>query len=184
MGTIQDDDHKSPSEGCHPELTSLVPAYDECTSPNRVHNGTLVAGGSCNPPVHSSANVTSGSPDSNGAAANFSGSVRLRVCTGAGPACPGSDVAILATLSDVRCQPGVTASACALPNDVAGPDYTGELGLELSLRLTDRRNAYTPGGETDQGTVEDVTLPATISCRRPPAPRPERPARSTRPPTR
>ncbi len=51
-----------------------------------------------------------------------------------------------------------------LPNDVAGPDYTGELGLELSLRLTDRRNAYTPGGETDQGTVEDVTLPATISC--------------------
>ena len=166
VGTIQNDDQKYPRpKAATLSFTSLVPAYDECTSPNRVHHGTLVAGGSCNPPVHSSPNVTSGSPDSNGAAANFSGSVRLRVCTGAGPACPGSDVAILATLNDVRCQPGVTtASACTVPNDAAGPDYTGELGLELSLRLTDRRNAYTPGGETDQGTVEDVTLPATIPC--------------------
>ena len=166
VGTIQNDDYKyARPKAATPIYAPLVHAYDECTSPNRVHYGTLVAGGSCNPPVRSSPNVTSGTPDSNGAAANFSGSVRLRVCAGAGPACPGPDVAIDATLNDVRCQPGVTAaSACTVPNDAAGPDYTGELGLELSLRLTDRRNAYTPGGENDQGTVEDVTLPATIPC--------------------
>ena len=34
-------------------------------------------------------------------------------------------------------------------------DYTGELGLRLPLRITDRDNGGTPS--TDHGTVQDTT---------------------------
>jgi hypothetical protein len=107
--------------------------------------------------------VTSGTPDANGAKADFSGSVRLRVCSE--PACAGSDVAVDTQLNDVRCSLGaIGPSTCAAPNTLAGADYTGELELELSLRMTDRSNAPAGGGQADQGTVADITFPATIPC--------------------
>ena len=43
---------------------SLVPAYSECTLPNREH-GPPLAHPSCNPPDQSSGQVTVGTPEEN-----------------------------------------------------------------------------------------------------------------------
>jgi hypothetical protein len=97
----------------------------------------------------------------NGAPSNFTGSVVMTVCASAG--CGGSDVAIRAALSDVRCQPGV--APCSTPNSPGGADYTGELELDLPLRLTDKFNAPMAGGPaTSTGTVQDTVIAATIPC--------------------
>src|SRR4051794_3198843 len=49
-----------------PLAAPLVIAYDACSSPNRVHANSLNYP-SCNPPSQSSAQLTAGSPDANGA---------------------------------------------------------------------------------------------------------------------
>jgi Tol biopolymer transport system component len=64
--------------GATPFTTFFVPAYHACTSPNRTH-GAPLAYPSCTPPNPTSFNVTAGTPDANGAAANFLGSATLRV---------------------------------------------------------------------------------------------------------
>ncbi len=158
QGVIQNDDLKyARPKAATPMIASLVHAYQPCVAPNRVHDGTLVPGGSCAPPSQASPNLTSGTPDANGATANFIGSVRLRVSSG--------DVAIEANLSDVRCQgPVLSEPVCSAPNLGAGPDYAGELNLKLSLRITDKANAPVGGGQSDQGTGEDITFPAAIPC--------------------
>jgi hypothetical protein len=57
------------------------------------------------------------------------------------------------------------AHACGLvSNSAGGPDYTGELGLGLGIRLTDRGSAATASGGTESATVQDLTIPATIPC--------------------
>jgi hypothetical protein len=42
-------------------------------------------------------------------------------------------------------------------------DYTGEVQARLQLRITDRNNTPNPGGP-GPGTMQDTTLPITISC--------------------
>ena len=60
-------------KGATPMRASLVPAYNQCTSPNRVHGPPDFPGnasnpdGSCNPPAQTSGQITVGSPDANGA---------------------------------------------------------------------------------------------------------------------
>ena len=54
---------------------SLVPAYQACTVPNRVH-GPPLDSGSCNPPAQTSPNLTVGTPDANGPPANSVASAR------------------------------------------------------------------------------------------------------------
>ena len=87
-----------------PVQVSLVPAYEQCTAPNRTH-GPPLAFPSCAPPTRSSA-LELGTPDSNGAGARSAGSVRLDVQVGAPGPPEDSDVRIAASLTDVRCATG------------------------------------------------------------------------------
>ena len=133
-----------------PVRVSLVPAHNECTSPNRVHGPPDFPGngsdpdGSCNPPSPSSAHLTAGNPN-----ANFTGLVKLRTVVGAPGGVDDSDVAIDVNLTDVRCQAGT--STCGSTNAVGGDDYTGEVQLRIELRITDRYNGSTAAGGSDQG---------------------------------
>ena len=68
-------------KGATPTRVSLVPSYTECTAPNRSH-GPALAFPSCAPPQLRSSVLTMGSPDANGANANFIGSVRYIVLAG------------------------------------------------------------------------------------------------------
>jgi hypothetical protein len=148
------------TKGATPLRASLVPAFTQCISGNRTHGGPPPLNvASCAPPATITNDVTIGTPDANGAGANFSGFVLLRV--------PGAanDVLMNGTLTDIRCGPGTTAAGkCATANAVSGADYTGELQLVLSLRMTDLWNSTAPGGGTDAATVQDNTLKATFPC--------------------
>ena len=145
-----------------PVRVSLVPAHNECTSPNRVHGPPDFPGngsdpdGSCNPPSPSSAHLTAGNPN-----ANFTGLVKLRTVVGAPGGVDDSDVAIDVNVTDVRCQAGT--STCGSTNAVGGDDYTGEVQLRIELRITDRYNGSTAAGGSDQATG-DKTLEVTVPC--------------------
>jgi hypothetical protein len=136
--------------GATPLRASLVPAYQQCTVPNETH-GAPLSFGSCNPPVAASPNLTVGTPDANGAAANGSGVVLLR----AGAA----DISINVATTDVRCEPGV--SACGAANSADGPDYTGQVQASAQLRITDRLNGPS---QTLPATVSDTSFPVTVPC--------------------
>jgi ABC-type phosphate transport system substrate-binding protein len=135
-------------KGATPLRVSLVPAYNQCTASNRTH-GAPLAFPSCNPPVQSSGQLTVGSPDSNGQTANSIGSARFDVLAG-NPATPAdeADVKLVSSISDVRKQSDLS-------------DYTGQVQLVSTLRITDRKNG-TSG--TQPGTVQDVPFPVTIGC--------------------
>jgi hypothetical protein len=142
--------------GATPTYLPLVPAFNQCRSPNRSH-GAPLAFQSCAPPAQASGNLTIGTPDANSAGSNMFGSVRLRVCQS--PGCPSSDVRIVASVTDVRCLPG--EAACGAANAASGRDYTGELQAVTRLRITDSLNG--PGG-TDPATTVDLPFKATIPC--------------------
>jgi hypothetical protein len=137
----------------------LVPAFGKCTAPNAQHQPPL-AFPSCRPPVQASQHLTIGTPDFNSAAASSVGYVRLKVIPH--QCCPDQDVEISATITDVRCKPGV--SACGSSNVYDGPDYTGELQGNATLRITDHNNAPTAGGGTDPATVVDIPFPVNMQC--------------------
>ena len=59
----------------------LVPAFKQCTAPNRTH-GAPLSFGSCVPPDPVSDYLTVGTPDANGRAANSVGSVGFNVVPG------------------------------------------------------------------------------------------------------
>jgi hypothetical protein len=143
-----------------PSVTaSLVPAFTQCTAPNRTHGPPLV-GGSCNPPAGASAQATTGG--TGGAAPNFVGTVRYAVQQGNPGAPEDSDVKIKATLQDVRC---ILAGANCGNANAAGPgDYTGELRATIQVRITDRWNAIAAGGGPDPATVQDTSLAGSFGC--------------------
>jgi hypothetical protein len=131
-----------------PLRLSLVPAYDACTAPNRTH-GPGLAFPSCNPPVQSSAELTVGSPDANGRAANSIGYAKIQVLPGiASTPADEADVRFVASITDVR-----------LKSDLS--DYTGELLLAAELRVTDKLNGAAP---VDNGTTVDLPFPVTVPC--------------------
>jgi hypothetical protein len=121
---------------------SLVPAYDECTSPNRTH-GPPLEYGSCAPPRQSSQELTVGTFDANGQQPRSVGSVRLGSVVG-NPATPAdeADVRVLLSISDVRQQ-----------SDLA--DYEGEVTAAFPARLTDRDGP---------ATVSDFTFAVAATC--------------------
>ena len=143
-------------KGATPLRVSLVPAYAQCTSPNRIH-GPALEHPSCAPPVRASTFLTIGTPDANGAVVNSTGVVRLSTKINATPT--PNDVTISASITDVRCGTGV--SACGPANAVSGADYTGELETTYTLRLTDRRSG--DGGGV-AATMTDTSFPATLAC--------------------
>lgn len=144
-----------------PVQVSVVPAYEPCTSPNRTH-GPPLAFPSCSPPVQSSNHLTVGTPDANSAAANSIGTVKVRVIVGSPGPPDDSDIVISGSITDVRCKTGVTA--CGSANAADGPDYTGELEGNATIRITDHNNAVDPGGGTDPATVVDSPMPFTFRC--------------------
>ncbi len=145
--TMSNDAYPRP-KGATPAVTPLVPAYRQCTAANRVH-GPPLASGSCAAPAQSSTDLTVGSPDANGAAAQAAGRFSLAARLGI-PSTPAdeADVEVTLSVSDVRRQAGLG-------------DYAGELQAAPTVRITDRNSS--PSG-TDPATLTDVTLPVTIPC--------------------
>jgi hypothetical protein len=120
---------------------SLVPAYNVCGYPNHTH-GPPLAFGSCNPPVQASHETTLGTPDSNGKPLKGEGKASYTTAA--------NDVRITVEVADVYNRASLT-------------DYTGELRLRSSLRITDKRNTSPVGGPT-AATVSDTTVAATVPC--------------------
>jgi hypothetical protein len=131
-------------KGATPVRFSLVPAFQECVDPNRMHGPSLVFA-SCNPPAREPSELTVGTQDANGVAPNFTGSVRWEAILGI-PSTPAdeADVRLIANLTDVRLAAGLD-------------DYAGELQSIVTLRITDR-DAGVPM------TTEDLPLAATVPC--------------------
>ena len=144
-------------KGATPMRLSLVPAYSQCPAPNRTH-GPPLAFPSCNPPAQTSAQATVGTPDAFGGAADSTSLLRLsRVFS-----LDHEDIGIDIALNDVRCLP--TGARCGTSN-VSGPaDYFGEMRFSFTFRLTDHRNAISPGGGTDPATVQDFTIEHSWAC--------------------
>jgi hypothetical protein len=152
--------HSRP-KSASPIHVSLVPAYEPCTAPNRTH-GPPLAFPSCSPPVQTSASLTVGTPDANGAPANSSGFLKIRTLVGAPGPPDDSDVIFSATITDVRCKP--STSTCGNANASGGPDYTGELQGDATIRITDHWNATSSGGGPDAATVVDIPMPVAMTC--------------------
>ena len=126
---------------------SLVPAFTRCAQPNRMH-GPPLAHSSCGPPTPISPNLTVGSPDANGQAAEFVGHVLYSVVVGnPGTTVSEADVRFKVALGDVR-----NASDLS--------DYEGELQASVGLRLTDRDRSF--GVVTS--TLQDFALSFTLRC--------------------
>jgi len=142
-------------KGASPLRASLVPSYKACATPNRTH-GAPLAFPSCNPPVQSSSYLTVGTPDANGAPANSVGSILLKVKT-TSP----EDVLITSSITDVRCQPAESASVCTSANAADGPDYSGELQGNATIRISDH---YNGPGLNEAATVVDIPFPVNASC--------------------
>jgi hypothetical protein len=158
LAQVADATHPRP-QSASPVRVSLVPAYSQCSAANRTH-GPPLAFPSCNPPAQASSFVTVGTPDANGAAANSVGFMRIKVIEP--QCCPTQDVEVTGGVSDVRCKTGT--SACGNANARGGPDYTGELQMNSTIRITDHYNSTAAGGGTDPATVIDIPFPVNMTC--------------------
>ncbi|MGH2979624.1 MAG: PKD domain-containing protein, partial [Solirubrobacterales bacterium] len=131
-----------------PARLPLVIAHSPCVAPDMVH-GPPLEHPSCAQPDQASGRLTTGTPDTNGEAANMVGHVRLAVRPG-DPATTAdeADVNLEVALSDVR-------------EVLTLADYPGELELTVPLRITDRLNG---GSVAETGTISDQTIRATVPC--------------------
>ena len=83
---------------------------------------------------------------------------------------PPEDVKIATSISDVRCNgDGFSTgfpSFCANANsdNALVPDYTGELQVRTSLRITDKDNTPSPDGGTGAATVTDMSFAFAVPC--------------------
>jgi hypothetical protein len=143
--------------GATPLRGSLVPAFYQCTSPNRTH-GAPLSFPSCGPPQPTALSTTIGTADANGAAANSVGSFRLDVLSG--------DARITFSISDVRCTAATAATVCQSANAADGPDYAGDLQLGTAYRVTDHKNFSQGSTVEEPATVQDLPLDSLlpISC--------------------
>jgi len=126
---------------------ALVPAFQQCTAPNRTHGPPLVFG-SCNPPAVTSSQLTVGAPEVNGQVANATGSAKYKAIAGTAGGPDDSDVSFALRFFDVRVQ-GTLA------------DYAGQLQGTTTVRITDRLNGPS---QTETGTGTDLELPVTAPC--------------------
>jgi hypothetical protein len=119
---------------------SLVPAYAECTVPNRQH-GPPLAGPSCSPPQQSSRRLTVRSAST--------GTARFAIRAGNPETGEDeADVVVTAAISDVR-------------EAQDRSDYAGELQLAPRVRITDRGNG--PAAD-EPATVADLAFPVDMPC--------------------
>jgi hypothetical protein len=137
-------------KGASPIKASLVPAYAQCTAPNRTH-GAPLSSPSCSPPVQASDELSLGTPDANGKPVKGIGQVEYKTVTG--------NLNTPADEADMQITVGVTD----VYDQQTLADYTGELQVRTTLRITDKLNTPHPGGP-GPGTVSDTPLAATASC--------------------
>jgi Tol biopolymer transport system component len=142
--------------GASPFRASLVPAFKQCTAPNDSH-GSPLAFGSCNPPQQESSYLTVGTPDANGAGAHSIGFVLFKVV----PASFNGELRITSTITDVRCMPATDAAVCNSPNATDGPDYSGDLQANMTIRITDH---YNGSNVNEAATVRDIPFPLRAVC--------------------
>ena len=142
-------------KGATPLSASLVPSYKACATPNGTH-GAPLAFPSCNPPVQASSFLTVGSPDANGAPANAVSNVLLKV-----KITSPEDVFITASISDVRCLPATQAAVCNSANTADGPDYSGQIQGNATIRISDH---YNGPGLNEAATVIDSPFPVNGAC--------------------
>lgn len=178
-------------KGATPIGASAVIAYDACTTVGGSpagweHNPANLAGDACAPPVRSSPWLTAGEPPAAGGA-NFSGNVKLVVCTTAAQCSAGGGSGTEDVLfpsgapsgnfvTDVRCaNPGgmTNTTVCVNPNSVGGPDFGTTNALSPALlkadsiiRITDRNTGPSsgPGPYTAEGTTKDLEFPVPMLC--------------------
>jgi hypothetical protein len=143
-------------KGATPIRVSLVPAYKQCAAPGNRTHGAPLAFPSCNPPVQTSNYLTVGTPDANGAAANSIGSALIKV-KGTSP----EALLFSLSISDVRCKPGTDASVCNGANAADGPDYSGQLQLLATIRISDH---YNGPNLNEAATVQDIPFPVNVYC--------------------
>jgi hypothetical protein len=135
-------------KGATPILTSLALAYQQCTSPDRDH-GPPLAAGSCSSHTPASSALTVGTLDANSQPAGFVGAVRLDVRPGnTGTPANDADVLVTTSLTDVRKQSDLS-------------DYTGELQVDSTLRITDH---YNGPAQDESATTQDTSFPMTVPC--------------------
>jgi hypothetical protein len=132
--------------GATPLRVPLVPAYQQCSSPNTTHGAPLTSA-ACKPPVQSSSFLTMGSPDANGAPANASDSLTLIAVPG--------DPATTADEADLKLK--LTAIDVRNKSDLT--DYTGQLKVTIPLRIVDRDS-----GPDLTGVTQDSTYSFTAPC--------------------
>jgi hypothetical protein len=142
-------------KGATPLRVPMVPAFKACTAPNRTH-GAPLAFPSCNPPVQASNFLTIGSPDANGAGANAVGFVLVKV-----KVTSPEDVLITASGTDVRCLPATAATVCNSANAADGPDYSGQVQGNSTIRISDH---YNGAGLNEAATVVDIPFPVNGQC--------------------
>jgi hypothetical protein len=107
-------------------------------------HGPPLAHGSCSPSAPSSAQLTVGTPDANGAAASSVGFAQLAVVSGnPSTAADEADVQMKLEIGDVR-------------NVSDLSDYGGELEARTTIRVTDRASG--------PATLEPVALPVAMPC--------------------
>jgi hypothetical protein len=136
-------------KGASPLRFPLVPAFNNCTLPNRTH-GPPFASPSCAPPAQVSTSATIGTPDANGKAANAVGWIQFRTVAGnESTTADEADVKLSASTSDVRKRSDLS-------------DYTGELQAWVRLRLTDRYNAESPS--RNAATTVDLPFAFNVPC--------------------
>jgi hypothetical protein len=139
--------------GATPLRLPLVPSYYQCTAPNRAH-GAPLSSPSCAPPKTTTNNyLTVGTPDVNGAGANSVGSLEVRALTG--------DVSFTLRVSDIRCLPAVSVTVCNSANSADGPDYSGNMQLNATNRLTDHLNGP---NLNEAATLWDIPYPMDVNC--------------------
>jgi hypothetical protein len=133
--------HPRPGGGT-PLNVSLVPEFQQCTSPNSTHVAPLDMP-SCRPPALESSQLTTST------LGRGSASARLDVQPGdPDTGDDEADVRIAASASDVR----ATAD---------GSDYAGRVVLATRLRITDNANG---SATNDSGTVQDFDFSVPIDC--------------------
>jgi hypothetical protein len=143
-------------KGASPFSTYFVPAYNACTSPNRVH-GEPLAFPSCAPPNPTSLNVTAGTPDANGAGAKFLGSATLKVMAGDPQTeTDEADVKVSVSVTDIRCTAGTIACTGGELSD-----YTGSMRLALPVDLSD---TYVPNLPATSKGVVSIPVPCTTTA--------------------
>jgi hypothetical protein len=142
-------------KGATPLRVSLVPAYKPCLAPNRTH-GAPLAFPSCSSPVPQSDFLTVGTPDANGAGTTSIGFLNLKVKTTSPEA-----LLISGTVTDVRCRPATAAGVCSGANATSGPDYSGQLQANATIRVTDH---YNGPGLNEAATIQDIPFPINLDC--------------------